>query len=88
MRCEKRRGRAAADERGENRNAAVTYNRQDFFNVFISYRNLALGVYMDLGNALNSTGTVAYIVDGDHNTGSNYKVNIGELVIRTCLFFF
>lgn len=43
---------------------------------------------MDLGNALNSTGTVAYIVDGDHNTGSNYKVNIGELVKRTCLFFF
>lgn len=42
---------------------------------------------MDLGNALNSTGTVAYLVDGDHNTGSNYKVNIGELVMRTCLFF-
>lgn len=42
---------------------------------------------MDLSNALNSTGTVAYILDSDHNTGSNYKVNIGELVIRTCLFF-
>lgn len=53
-----------------------------------SYRNLELGVDMDLCNALNSTGPVAYIVDGAYNTGSNYKVNVGELVIKTRLFFF
>lgn len=66
----KKGGSAAADERRENRNTAVTITHQDFLCSTIFFV-IETCDYMDFCNTLNSTGTIAYIVNIGYNTGSN-----------------